>query len=101
MKHLKVWRKCLTGHFPLYFGTIPGDTPATPPERREAAGAPLELFLSGWTDAVGKADVSDRYREVVGETVARVRGALTHHTTPNNLICTVLQSRLSPWGSNG
>ena len=34
--------------------------------------------------------MSDHRRRVVADTVTRVRGALAHHTTPNNLVCTVL-----------
>lgn len=41
-------------------GDTPGDLPETPPEHREAAKQTLELLLGGWTDAVAKADVSDR-----------------------------------------
>ncbi len=56
---------------PVYIevGNEPGGVPITPPEHREAAKQTLELRLGGWTDAVGKADVSDRYRQVVAETV--------------------------------
>lgn len=71
-------------------GDTPGDLPETPPEHREAARQALELLLGGWTDAVGNADVSDRYRQVVGETVQRVREAAEYNTTPHNLISTLL-----------
>ncbi len=70
-------------------GTVPGDVPTTPPEHREAAQVALELLLTGWTDAVGKADVSDRYRRVVAETVQRVREAAEYGTTPHNLVSTL------------
>lgn len=71
-------------------GSTPGDVPQTPPEYREAARAALELLLSGWEAAVTKADVSDRYRRVVAETVQRVREAAEYNTTPHNLVSTLL-----------
>ena len=76
---------------PVYIeiGDTPGDTPETPPEHRETARATLELLLTGWTDAVAKADVSDRYRRVVAETVQRVREAAEYNTTPHNLVSTL------------
>lgn len=70
-------------------GDEPGDTPKTPPERREAARQALELLLSGWTDAVGKAGVSDGYRRVVAETVQRLREAAEYNTPPHNLASTL------------
>ena len=66
----------------------PGNVP-TPPEHRAAARQALELLLGGWTDAVDKADVSDRYRQVVAETVERVRDAAEYGTTPHNLVSTL------------
>lgn len=70
-------------------GDTPGDLPETPPEHRAAAKQTLELLLGGWTDAVAKADISDHYRRVVGETVQRVREAAEYGTTPHNLIATL------------
>ena len=74
----------------IEIGDTPGDLPETPPEHREAARQTLELLLGGWADAVGKADVSDRYRRVVAETTQRVREAAEHGTTPHNLVSTLL-----------
>ena len=73
----------------IEIGNTPDDTPETPPEHREAARQTLELLLGGWTDAVGKADVSDHYRRVVAETVQRVREAAEYNTTPHNLVSTL------------
>ena len=70
-------------------GDEPGDVPTTPPEHRQAARQTLELLLGGWTDAVGKAEVSDHYRQVVAETVQRVREAAEYGTTPHNLVSTL------------
>lgn len=71
-------------------GDEPGDLPQTPPEHHESSHQALELLLGGWADAVGEADVSDRYRRVVAETVQRVREAAEYNTTPHNLVSTLL-----------
>ena len=62
----------------------------TPPEQLEAARSALELLLGGWERAVAEADVSDRYRQVVADTVQHAREALRHSATPNNLVSHVL-----------
>ena len=81
----------------IEIGTTPDDTTETPPEHRAAARQTLELLLGGWTDAVSKADVSDRYRRVVSETVQRVREAAKYNTTPHSLVSTtVSQAFLLP-----
>ena len=77
---------------PIYLelGDTPGNTPETPPEHREAARDALELLLGGWERAVQEADVGDRYRQTVAETVERISDSLQDHTTAHNLICTLL-----------
>ena len=82
----------MTTAIPIYLevGTVPGDVPTTPPERRDEAKQALELLLTGWEDAVAKADVSDHHRWVVAEAVAQVRSAQAYGTTPSNLVSTVV-----------
>lgn len=82
----------LSGH-PIYIqiGDELGDSSETPPERREEARAALELLLSGWKRAAMEAvRVTPQHRQVIAQTVERARATFEHHSTPHNLLVTLV-----------
>jgi hypothetical protein len=84
--------RSISGH-PLYvvIGDESDNPPETPPQRREEAKVALELLLSGWENAALEAEhITPYHRQIVVKTVERARAALEHHTTPHNLMATLL-----------